>query len=90
VKSFHNIVGGSIGELKSAMENGTPIFDEEIFTNTYEEHSSILRKILNEIEKLKLTHTIFEGEDEISRDILLNILDTSDEIGKRAENEYNK
>lgn len=90
VKSFHKIIGGSIGELKYSLENGTPIFEKEIFTNTYEEHTFILRKILKEIEKLKFNHSIFEGEDEISIEILLNILDFSDEIGKEQKIEYNK
>ncbi|MEW8436803.1 MAG: hypothetical protein AB2689_01490 [Candidatus Thiodiazotropha taylori] len=90
VKSFHNIVGGSIGELRSAMKNGTPIFDEEIFTNTYEEHATNLRNLLKEIESYRLIHTIFEGKDEISSAILLNTLDSSDDISKEAEHEYNK
>ncbi|MCG8088023.1 MAG: hypothetical protein JAZ13_20200 [Candidatus Thiodiazotropha taylori] len=72
------------------MKNGTPIFDEEIFTNTYEEHATNLRNLLKEIESYRLIHTIFEGKDEISSAILLNTLDSSDDISKEAEHEYNK
>lgn len=40
LQSFRNIVGESIGELRSAMKNGTPICDEEICTNICEEKAT--------------------------------------------------
>lgn len=89
VKSLHNIVSGSVGELKDAIKkNKTPIFEEEIFTNSYEEHAAVLRKILDQIETQELEHFIFEGEHEINSSKLVNLLTASDEIGIEAENEY--
>ncbi|ODB98019.1 hypothetical protein A3196_15385 [Candidatus Thiodiazotropha endoloripes] len=58
VQSFRNIVGESIGELRSAMKNGTPIFDEEIFTNICEENATKCCNLLKEIDIHRLTHTI--------------------------------
>ena len=85
IKSLHNIIGGSIEDLKSALENSIPVFEEEIFTNRYEEHANTLRKIIEEMAKSQFQIDVYEGNFKIDTDALLNILNSSDDIGKEID-----
>jgi len=50
---LHQLLRRSIAQIKSSVQSNTPIFNEEIFDNNYEEKIHILRKLL-EIARKKL------------------------------------
>ena len=74
MKAIHSIWGVSLANIKNAISNGKPIFEEEIFTNEFAEHSKNIRELLANNSVLHSDIKVFEGGFEISTNVLENIL----------------
>lgn len=55
-----NATGRSLIEIRSAVENATPVVEREIFDESYDEYAAMLRRVVGSIEALGLTHRIYE------------------------------
>jgi len=86
-----NTTRRSLSEIRSAIENETPIIEREIFDESYDEHAAMLRRVIESIETHKLAHRIYEipeGETldscdfvdncAITIEVLNNILNNAD------------
>ena len=70
-----NATGRSLSEIRSAVENETPVVEREIFDEAYDEHAAMLRRVIESIETLELSHRIYEipeGETMDSCDVVDN------------------
>ena len=87
LKAIHDIVGGSVGELKRKIEHLEPVFDEELFTNEFEEKKHLLHSLINTLKEQDAQMVVCEDNAEINTEILKNILSLSDDIAKDIENQ---
>lgn len=92
LKELHRILGSSLTAIRTAITNGLPIVEMEIFDNQYQEKANLLRKLISLIRSNGFEVEIYElpegdsfetsdllNESLINEDVLENILDSSDE-----------
>ncbi len=89
--ALQRATGRGLGELRTAIGRGDPIFEREIFDGDYEEHASVVRAVVRSLEDAAIPSRIYElpeGETmescsfvdncQISIEVLNNILDQAD------------
>ncbi|HEX9047476.1 MAG TPA: hypothetical protein VF988_10655 [Verrucomicrobiae bacterium] len=74
------ITGQSIAKIREAVEDGSPLFQQELFYNDHDEVADRLRRILASFEESSITFEVFEDERLISATVLRNILTAHDQI----------
>jgi len=83
---LHQLLKRSIAEIKSSVKLGSPIFNEELFDNNYEEKNRLLRKLLAIAHEENIHLELFEALSSldwndgmrISEEILVNIIHPKD------------
>ena len=81
VRAVRPITGESMAAIKAAVERGAPIFQRELFLNDFAEVAESLRQLVRELRLIGASVTIREWDDEITEDVLLNILQGSERYG---------
>lgn len=71
--------GRSVAEISRAIRDGSPVFEGDIFAPPREETVTKLFALLNRLGQLGICPIIKEDDNEISLEILRNILAASDE-----------
>lgn len=88
---LHRTTGRGLGDIRSAISRGEPIFEQEIFGANYEEHGSMIRAIVACLRNASVPCRIYELPEghtmescalvdncRISVQVLTNILDQTD------------
>ena len=75
------LTGESMAAIKAAVESGAPVFERELFRNDFAEVAGTLRRLVRELRLAGASVTIREGDDEITEEVLLNILQGSEDFG---------
>ena len=85
--ALQRATGRGLGELRTAIGRGDPIFERQIFDGDYEEHASVVRSLEDAAIPIRI-YELPEGEtmescsfvdnSQISVEVLNNILDQAD------------
>jgi len=82
IASVREITSASIASISNAIKAGSPIYEQEIFGNSWKEKAFELRALLERFRKMNITPDVWENDIRITTEILLNILKTSEEIAE--------
>lgn len=72
------MLGLSIAALGRCLDQGSPVIEAELFLNDFAEVADTLRQTLKVLESLGDDYAVFEDEDEITGEVLINILEGSE------------
>ncbi|MEC4054593.1 hypothetical protein VSP10_17635 [Myroides odoratimimus] len=84
----------SLGEKKCKIEKKEPVFTGVLFYNDHDDISILLKKIINILDEIHLSYSIYELDEEareldenqkITKNVLFRILDSQDEEIKRQQ-----
>ncbi len=78
IKALRPVLGLSIAVLGRRLDEGRPIIEAELFLNDFADLADKLRETLRTLESLGDDYAVFEDEDEISGEVLINILEGSE------------
>lgn len=87
VAAVRSITHESIERIRRSAARGLPVYEAKIFGNAHDERAAEIRKLLVEFDRLHVVPRIVRNADIISAQVLLNILETSDEIARDIERE---
>ena len=79
VRALGACVSGGIGHIASSLRNGNPLFDEELFQGLRSEQFTRVRRLLTILQDFDVEPSVWESGHPISAEILLNIMQASDD-----------
>lgn len=82
IAGVRGITSASIASISNSIKAGTPIYEQEIFGKAWKERAIELRALLEYFRETKVTPNIWENDMQITTEVLLNILRTSEEIAE--------
>jgi len=85
VRCLRPVTGQSIAEIRKAIDEGSPLFQQELFFNNHDEIADRLRRILANFDDAAVACDVYEDEHQISATVLRNILDARDQ---RAQSDH--
>ncbi|WP_182869991.1 hypothetical protein [Stieleria mannarensis] len=79
VRAIRPATGQSIAQIKSCIDNNTPIFEHELFLNDFADLADTLRQLVAALTETDAEFIICESGDVISDTTLFNILEGSEQ-----------
>ena len=79
VRSVRSITGAPIAEISRAVKSGAPVFERELFDGRSGETFALLRRLLDEFDRIQVSLLVKEDGNVISTQILRNIMAASEE-----------
>ena len=78
VTAVRAVTGGSISAIQAAVADESPVYTRELFLNDFVEVADTLRSLIRSLESGGIAYEIREFEERIDRDVLMNILQESE------------
>jgi len=78
VTAVRAVTGGSISAIQAAVADESPVYTRELFLNDFVEVADTLRSLIRSLESSGIAYEIREFEERIDRDVLMNILQESE------------
>jgi hypothetical protein len=79
VDDLGTCVPGGIGQIAASLRNGTPLFDGDLFQSPQLEQFTRVRRLLTILHDFGVEPFVWESGHPISAQILLNIMQASDD-----------
>ena len=78
IRVIRPLTDKSMAVIRSAIDCGSPIMEHELFLNDFPMVAESLRQVVCGLKAIGARFTIYEREDEITEDVLLNILQAAE------------